>query len=212
MPDRPFSTILSCRRLPDLLSEGRHMPDKFNRVLIFVFDHEDGYSDHPKDPGGATKFGITQRVLDEWRRSQGRPTMSVISLTKEEATDIYFDRYWQPLMCRVMFEPIALMLMDTGVNIGIYGAAKIVQRCVGVAADGFVGSKTINAITSAYARFVTDSRQPMLLWQMHMARCSYYETIVNKNPILNEFLTGWMRRASECLSLSLDVHRESRSL
>ncbi len=41
---------------------------RFQRALEHVLRFEGGYADHPRDPGGATKFGITRRTLASWRR------------------------------------------------------------------------------------------------------------------------------------------------
>ncbi|MBZ9653563.1 glycosyl hydrolase 108 family protein [Phyllobacterium lublinensis] len=40
------------------------MKAKFSSALANVLVHEGGYSNHPKDPGGATMWGVTQRVYD----------------------------------------------------------------------------------------------------------------------------------------------------
>lgn len=34
----------------------------FEKAFDILLGHEGGFVDHPKDPGGATRYGITQRV------------------------------------------------------------------------------------------------------------------------------------------------------
>ena len=34
----------------------------FERAFEKLLGHEGGFVDHPKDPGGSTRYGITQRV------------------------------------------------------------------------------------------------------------------------------------------------------
>jgi len=49
----------------------------FDAALEFVLGYEGGYSNNPKDPGGETNLGITQRTLTEYVRthsSSGLPT------------------------------------------------------------------------------------------------------------------------------------------
>lgn len=41
--------------------------DNFPPSVAFVFKHEGGYVDHPRDPGGATNLGITHNTLSRWR-------------------------------------------------------------------------------------------------------------------------------------------------
>ena len=42
------------------------MPIEFEDALKFVLKWEGGFTNHPKDPGGATNKGITQKVYDAW--------------------------------------------------------------------------------------------------------------------------------------------------
>ena len=35
-----------------------------------IMRREGGYVDNPKDPGGRTNFGITQKTLDDWHAEQ----------------------------------------------------------------------------------------------------------------------------------------------
>jgi lysozyme family protein len=50
---------------------------EFERALQRVLAHEGGFSNHPKDPGGATMKGVTQATYDAWRKSEGLPPQSV---------------------------------------------------------------------------------------------------------------------------------------
>ncbi len=34
--------------------------------------HEGGYVNHPKDPGGPTNKGVTQRVYEAYRKGKGK--------------------------------------------------------------------------------------------------------------------------------------------
>jgi hypothetical protein len=47
------------------------MKESFPAALAATLQYEGGYSNHPKDPGGATMRGVTQRVYDAWRRTAG---------------------------------------------------------------------------------------------------------------------------------------------
>ena len=65
-------------------------------VLGWIGLSEGGYVNHPKDPGGATDRGITQRTYDAWnRRADG--WVSVDEPPKEKTDDIlvciYTDGY-----------------------------------------------------------------------------------------------------------------------
>ena len=49
------------------------MLQNFKKSLKLVLAHEGGYANHPDYPGGATNFGVTQRVHDAFRRNRGMP-------------------------------------------------------------------------------------------------------------------------------------------
>ena len=53
------------------------MKSNFERCFQWCLAHEGGFSNHPKDPGGATNKGVTQRVYDAFRKRQGKATRSV---------------------------------------------------------------------------------------------------------------------------------------
>jgi len=36
-------------------------------VIYDLIEREGGFSNHPADKGGPTKYGITQQTLSEWR-------------------------------------------------------------------------------------------------------------------------------------------------
>ena len=58
------------------------------RARDLMFAVEGGLSEHPDDPGGVTKYGISQRA---------HPDVDVRNLTREQATIIMRDHYWDPL-------------------------------------------------------------------------------------------------------------------
>ena len=66
----------------------------FNACLDVTLPHEGGYVDHPSDPGGATKMGITHKTLAEWRgKSMAEVTkQDVRNLSLAEARQIYESR------------------------------------------------------------------------------------------------------------------------
>ena len=61
--------------------EGLHMA-KFDVVIERVLAHEGGYVNHPKDPGGATNFGITQRTLTSIRAAQPEAGIKIASANR----------------------------------------------------------------------------------------------------------------------------------
>ena len=91
------------------------MQNNFENVMRVIFSSEGGYVNHPKDPGGATNMGITHKTLSAWR---GSPVsrQDVKELTRNEASDIYRDKYWDNVCGDDLPYGIDLMVMDRAVH------------------------------------------------------------------------------------------------
>src|SRR5512140_2443201 len=94
----------------------------FDRAIEVVLAHEgETFTDLPMDHGGPTKFGIAQR----WN-----PDVDVRSLTREQAIEIYWGRYWQGHGYERLPETIAIKVFDLAVNLGEQTAVTCVQRAL----------------------------------------------------------------------------------
>lgn len=97
-------------------SNGVYLPDEmddFVRSMIFIIKWEGGYVNDPNDPGGETKFGISKRAF---------PHLDILSLTFDQALEIYRREYWIRSGANSMSWPINLVHFNFCVNAGI-GAA-----------------------------------------------------------------------------------------
>ena len=94
----------------------------FETCVDFTLRQEGGFSDDPRDPGGATNFGITQGVLCAWRHTKCS-VADVRDLTETEAASIYGALYWNPVRGDCLPSGIDLMVFDMGVNAGVRRAA-----------------------------------------------------------------------------------------
>ena len=118
--------------------------DALKRVLV----HEGGYSNHPSDPGGPTNWGITiHDVRAHWKPDA--TAADVRAMPVAVAKQIYRSKYWEALRCDDLPAGVDYAVFDYGVNSGIGRAAKVLQRFVGVDADGEVGPATIAAAAGA---------------------------------------------------------------
>lgn len=93
------------------------MRETFQHYLPRLFAHEGGYVDHPRDPGGATNYGITIATLRGWRSAPVSKT-DVRLLTKEEAGRIYKIRYWDAIGADHLAPGVDAALFDIAVNSG----------------------------------------------------------------------------------------------
>lgn len=81
----------------------------FLAAFQIVVGIEGGYVDRPDDPGGATKFGISQRAY---------PALDIKNLTLDQAQAIYLKDYWDACGCELMPWERALCVFDCAVNEG----------------------------------------------------------------------------------------------
>lgn len=109
----------------------------FDKAFDILLGHEGVLSDHPKDRGGLTKYGISQRAY---------PGEDIVNLTVERAKELYERDYWKPVGCDLVPDAIKFDLFDMAVNSGRAAAIRNLQRACGVSADGQLGPLTMKAI------------------------------------------------------------------
>ena len=167
------------------------MHNNFEKALALVLEHEGGYVNHPKDPGGATNRGVTQAVYDSYRKVRGRGPRSVKFISEEELRAIYRFQYWDAVKADLLPTGLDYAMFDFAVNSGVSRAAKYLQAVLGVAQDGVIGARTLAAITSPVSiiNALLDRRMGFL-----------------RN--LRTFLTfgkGWTRRVQGVRAKALDM-------
>jgi lysozyme family protein len=121
----------------------------FTRSLQLVLLSEGGYVNHPKDPGGPTNKGVTQRVYDAYRKAIDAPPRSVKDISQGEIGSIYREQYWLPIRGDDLPSGVDYTVFDYAVNSGTVKAAKALQRALGVKVDGHIGMLTLDALRRA---------------------------------------------------------------
>ena len=159
--------------------------DRFPRAFALLRVHEGGYVNHPKDPGGATNKGVTQRTYDFYRRRRGQEPRNVRQITDAEVEAIYRGQYWNAVKADDLPPGVAYCVFDAAVNSGPGQAARWLQRQIGAGVDGVVGNETITkareADPVALINGYCDSRLAF------MKRLKHWSTFKN----------GWTRRVAE---------------
>lgn len=162
------------------------MKTNFSQAHEWLSQYEGGYVNHPKDPGGATNRGVTQRVYTAWRKQKGLSPISVRNITTDEVATLMHDNYWVPAGCNHLPTGVDVAVYDFAVNSGVSRAAKELQKIVGAAPDGIIGAMTIaeimkycNALGAEYLVSVYCNARLRFVQGL-----AHYET----------FGTGWKRR------------------
>lgn len=112
----------------------------FDQAFHELLGHEGGYVDHPKDPGGATRWGVTERVA----RANGY-TGDMRQFPVELAKDVYRREYWDAIRADELPECLRYAVFDGAVNSGVIQSTKWLQRAVGTVVDGKIGPQTLLA-------------------------------------------------------------------
>jgi lysozyme family protein len=155
----------------------------FEAALEFTLhpEIEGGLSDHPRDRGGRTNHGITQKTYDAYRTSTGQERRLVDLIEEREMRAIYHDDYWVPCNCDALAPALAAAVFDMAVNSGVWNAKIALQRAVHVRADGVVGPVTVAASKAT----------PDVILRFLEKRMAYIQDVLFARPSQVEFLEGW---------------------
>lgn len=116
----------------------------FDQAFERLLGHEGGFVDHPSDPGGATRWGVTERVA----RANGY-TGNMRDFPEIAAKHIYRKSYWDAVRADELPEAVRYAVFDAAVNSGARQSIIWLQEALGVPADGRLGPVTMAAAMRA---------------------------------------------------------------
>lgn len=165
-----------------------------------VIAREGGYSNHPADRGGPTRWGVTERVA----RAHGyRGDMR--DYPREEAVCVYRRLYWlRPGFDKVaeLAPRVAAELFDTGINMGPEVAISFLQRGLNalnrgavdyadIPLDGRLGPGTLAAL-AGFRRARGAKGEEVLLKAIEALQGERYVELAERRPANEAFLYGWL--------------------
>lgn len=157
------------------------MDDRFKKAVELVLQHEGGYVNDPRDPGGETNYGISKRNYSR---------LDIKGMTRDLATQIYYDDWWKRYgYGMIVSNDLAAKVFDLAVNMGAKRAHMILQEAINrttpwcLAVDGILGPLTMEAINN-------HPHPELLLAELKLGAIAFYLGL-NKP----RFITGWVRRA-----------------
>ena len=165
---------------------------------------EGGYSDHPADRGGPTRWGITQHIA----RANGY-NGEMRDLPRERAVSIYRQEYAaKPGFAAIaeIYPRVGEELFDTGVNMGPARPAIWLQEWLNalnsggahypdIAEDGDIGPGTLAALRAYKARRGAEGEE-RLLQALNGDQAVRYKQIARGNPSQEAFVYGWLGRVA----------------
>jgi lysozyme family protein len=159
----------------------------FPYALHAVRRWEGGLSDHPSDPGGLTKWGISLRFL----RAIGFDVNGdgvldghdIHALNESQVADLYRHRFWMVCECDNLPSGLDLAVFDSAVNQGPPRAKKLLQKALGgLVVDGRIGPLTLQRANAKPA--------DMTIAEFMARRALHYSSLAN----IAVFGLGWFRR------------------
>jgi lysozyme family protein len=154
----------------------------FDTAFALLLGHEGDFSDHAADPGGKTRWGITEAVA-----RQAGYTGDMRALPVDLAKRIYLDSYWRPVRADDLPPGVRYIVFDGAVNSGPAQSALWLQRALGVTADGVIGPRTLAA---AYAKDAQQLKTAILAQRLR------FMTSLTNWPA---FSRGWARRIADLM-------------
>lgn len=173
------------------------------KLIAKSIDHvigvEGGYSNHPADKGGPTRWGVTEQVA----RAFGYGG-DMRALPRDVAVQIYRKRYFiEPGIDRVavLAPRLATELFDTGVNMGTALPGRFLQRALNafnrggddypdIAIDGRIGTVTI-ARLAAFLKLRGGAGETVLIRACDAQQALRYLEISEAREANEAFTYGW---------------------
>ncbi|OHC96387.1 MAG: hypothetical protein A2792_00090 [Sphingomonadales bacterium RIFCSPHIGHO2_01_FULL_65_20] len=166
-----------------------------------ILNREGGFVNHPSDPGGATNWGITQRVA----RANGYQG-DMRTLPKATAREIYRREY----IAKPGFLPIAEVdalvaeeVIDSGVNAGQARAGLWFQQALNVlnrrqadypdlVEDGKIGTRTIAAFQALRRKRGEQRARILMLKALNGLQFMHYYSLAKGGTKFEDFMVGWL--------------------
>lgn len=171
----------------------------FQEAFKQVIGEEGKYSNNPNDPGGATKYGIIERVA----RANGYQG-DIKDLSLGFAQKIYKQQYWDLLnldpVCS-LGEELATKLFDISVNMGIVTAGNFFQQALNtfnrngkdypdLTVDSHIGPQSLSALIT-FRKVRGAPGMVVLLRAINCLQAARYIALSFKTPTLEDFEFGW---------------------
>ncbi len=169
-------------------------------IIDGIIAREGNYVNDANDLGGATKYGITEKVA----RANGY-TGDMKDLPRDFAYAVYLKDYWTaPGFDQVakLSPAVAEEMCDTGVNCGVATAKPMLQRALNllnqqgkdfsdVDVDGAIGPGTLHALALYLAKRGGLGEQ-VLVKVLNILQGARYIDITEKREPNEEFFFGWI--------------------
>ena len=172
----------------------------FDMITAVLAAEGSAFTCDPRDPGGATRYGVTIPALTDCWRATGIanavPTADDIkALDADKARAFYGWLMAHTGIAKIANDTVRYFVFDAAVHMGAQQAVKLLQRALGVADDGVLGSVTLSACPivdgDKLARLVGIEQ---MLFYGRLAAQNLTDADKDGVPDQLEFLPGYLNR------------------
>ena len=163
------------------------MKENFDASFARNIKSEGGYVNDPADRGGETNLGVTIGAWGAYLNRAIQPG-EMKALTVETVKPFYKSMYWDKVKGDDLPVGVDYAIFDFAVNAGVGRAAKFLQRAVGAVDDAVIGPGTL--------ALVAKTTPGKLLENFAKQKEAFYNSLAEKNPTQQKFLTGWLSRVA----------------
>jgi lysozyme family protein len=169
-----------------------------DEAIALMIRLEGGYADVKGDPGGRTKYGVTQATLTGLLVTSSIPLpRDVADLTPQQATAVYRAVDWDVMHCDELPPALAALMLNSAVNQGEPTAVSLLQECVGVPVDFRMGPHTLAAVKAWRSPYLPEQT----LAEEFAAHVGVkYASLYAKE---GQFELGWLRRLFRVYTLAV---------
>lgn len=154
-----------------------------------VLQSEGGYTNHPRDPGGPTNFGITIHDYRKYIDPRGT-ALDVKRMKVEQAIKIYDGMYWDAQLCDELPAGLDYAVFDYGVNSGIGRPGRVLRALLRLPNRG---NKPVNAEVIAMINRMDAAAQRRLIIRFMDERLAFLKALKTW-PV---FGGGWGSRVAQ---------------
>jgi len=168
------------------------MISNWDKSFDMVIAHEGGFTNDERDPGnklpdgrkGSTMLGCTQA---NWEKYIGHEVTQddMKALKKEDVKPLYKRDYWDAVKGDDLPIGVDYAVFDFAINAGPSVARKMIQKALGVTADGAIGPATMKAIQEANDKDLLD--------KFSHSKEAFYKSL----PTFQTYGKGWLKRVAD---------------
>ncbi len=175
---------------------GLAMSPRFTNALNYVLVNEGPYSNDPRDPGGATKYGIVLTEYESYLKKTLTPN-DVENMDLPTAQAIYLRSFWHPIQGDAYAsDAVATAIFDTAVNKGLGGCKIILEDAL----KGNFGGEAWQYQEDLLAAVNALSPQGFItVFEPAVER--YINARVERFPNMTWAQQGWLNRAQKLFTL-----------